>query len=162
VHGIIRQLRPTALDHLGLSATLQETVAAWRERHKDIACELRLEGELEGLGETVNITIYRIVQECLTNVIRHAAATRADILIARERDAGRGDVVRVTVRDNGKGIAQRNEREATRFGLMGMRERVQALDGAFQIDNRPGEGVTVTAVIPAKAAAVATDGVEAA
>jgi two-component system sensor histidine kinase UhpB len=162
VHGIIRQLRPTALDHLGLSATLKETVAAWRERHKDIACELRLEGELEGLGETVNITIYRIVQECLTNVIRHADATRADILIARERDAGRGDVVRVTVRDNGKGIAQRNEREATRFGLMGMRERVQALDGVFQIDNRPGEGVTVTAVIPANAAVVATDGVEAA
>ena len=161
VHGIIRQLRPTALDHLGLSATLKETVASWRERHKDITCELRLEGELEGLGETVNITIYRIVQECLTNVIRHAAATRADILIARERDTGRGDVVRVTVRDNGKGIAQRNEREATRFGLMGMRERVQALDGMFQIDNRPGEGVTVTAVIPAKAA-VATDGVEAA
>ena len=58
--------------------------------------------------------------------------------------------------------AQRNEREATRFGLMGMRERVQALDGMFQIDNRPGEGVTVIAVIPAKAAAVATDDVEAA
>lgn len=162
VHGIIRQLRPTALDHLGLSATLKETVAAWRARHKDIACELRLEGELEGLGETVNITIYRIVQECLTNVIRHAAATRADILIVRERDAGRGDVVRVTVRDNGKGIAQRNEREATRFGLMGMRERVQALDGTFQIENRPGEGVTVTAVIPAKAGAMASNGVEAA
>ena len=162
VHGIIRQLRPTALDHLGLSATLKETVAAWRERHADITCELTLEGELEGLGETVNITIYRIVQECLTNVIRHAAATRADLLVARERDPGRGDVVRVIVRDNGKGIAERNEREATRFGLMGMRERVQALDGVFQIESRPGEGVTVTAVIPAKAAAMATDGVEAA
>jgi len=111
------------------------------------------------MGETVNITIYRIVQECLTNVIRHAAATRADILIARERDTGRGDVVRVTVRDNGKGIAQRNER-ATRFGLMGMRERVQALDGMFQIDNRPARR-DGDAVIPAKAA-VATDGAEAA
>jgi signal transduction histidine kinase len=161
VHGIIRQLRPSALDHLGLSATLKETVAAWRDRHKDIACELRLEGELEGLGETVNITIYRIVQECLTNVIRHAAATRADVLVARERDPGHGDVVRIMVRDNGKGIALHNESEATRFGLMGMRERVQALDGVFQIDNRPGEGVTVTAAIPAKAT-VATDGVEAA
>jgi len=160
VHGIIRQLRPPALDHLGLSATLKETVAAWRARHEDIACELRLEGELEGLGETVNITIYRIVQECLTNVIRHAAATRADIVVARESLAGRGDVVRVMVRDNGKGIAQRSESEATRFGLMGMRERVQALDGVFQIDNRPGEGVTVTAMIPAKVAIMATDGVE--
>jgi two-component system sensor histidine kinase UhpB len=160
VHGIIRQLRPTALDHLGLSATLKETVAAWRQRHEEIACELRLDGELEGLGETVNITIYRIVQECLTNVVRHAAATRADILIARDNDAARGDVVRVVVRDNGKGIAEHNESEATRFGLMGMRERVQALDGAFQIDNRPGDGVTVTAVIPAKAAVMETDGAQ--
>jgi signal transduction histidine kinase len=66
------------------------------------------------------------------------------------------------VRDNGKGIAQRDESEATRFGLMGMRERVQAFDGVFEIDNRPGEGVTVTAVIPVSAATVATDGVEAA
>jgi len=162
VHGIIRQLRPTALDHLGLSATLKETVAAWRQRHQEIACELKLEGALEGLGETVNITIYRIVQECLTNVIRHAAATRAEILIAREDQSGRGDVVRVVVRDNGKGIAEHNESEVTRFGLMGMRERVQALDGIFQIDNRPGEGVTVTAVIPAKAGVLATDGAEAA
>jgi PAS domain S-box-containing protein len=90
VHGIIRQLRPTALDHLGLSATLKETVAAWQARHKDIACELRLEGEPR-IGETVNITIYRIVQNADQ---RHPRCrTRADILIARERDAGRGDVV---------------------------------------------------------------------
>jgi len=69
------------------------------------------------------------------NVIRHAAATRADILI-RPANAIRAGRVRVTVRDNGKGIAQRNEREATRFGLMGCAKRVQALDGMFQIDNR--------------------------
>jgi len=162
VHGIIRQLRPTALDHLGLSATLKETVTAWRDRHKDIDCELRLEGNLEGLGETVNITIYRVVQECLTNIIRHASATRVDILVARETGAAREDLIRIMVRDNGKGIAQGAEGEATRFGLMGMRERVQALEGVFQIDNSPGEGVTVTAVIPAKTAAVTTDGVEAA
>jgi signal transduction histidine kinase len=81
-------------------------------------------------------------------------------VVARESHAGRGDVVRVMVRDNGKGIAQRGESEATRFGLMGMRERVQALDGVFQIDNRPGEGVTVTAMIPARISVMTTDGVE--
>ncbi|MBI3526498.1 MAG: PAS domain S-box protein [Betaproteobacteria bacterium] len=150
VHGIIRQLRPTALDHLGLSETLRDTVSAWRERHPDIACDLRLEGTLEGLGETINITVYRIVQECLTNVIRHAVATRSDILVARCGDHPRGDVVRVVVRDNGKGVVQRAESEATRFGLIGMRERVQALDGEFRIDSTPGEGVMVTAVIPVK------------
>ena len=150
VHGIIRQLRPTALDHLGLSETLRETVLAWRERHPDIACELRLEGALEGMGETINITVYRIVQECLTNVARHAVATRSDIGVARCNDPQYGDAVKVSVRDNGKGFAQQLEREATRFGLIGMRERVQALDGEFRIDSSPGEGVTVTVVIPVK------------
>jgi two-component system, NarL family, sensor histidine kinase UhpB len=162
VHGIIRQLRPTALDHLGLSETLRDTVSAWRERHPDIACDLRLEGTLEGLGETINITVYRIVQECLTNVARHAVATRSTIDVARRNDPQRGDVVEVTVRDNGKGFAQQLEREATRFGLIGMRERVQALDGEFRIDSSPGEGVMVTAIIPVKIPAFGSHGAEAA
>ena len=162
VHGIIRQLRPTALDHLGLSETLRGTISAWGERHPDIVCDLHLEGLIEGMGETINITVYRIVQECLTNVARHAAATRSDIAVARCNDPQRGDVVKVSVRDNGKGFAQQSEREATRFGLIGMRERVQALDGEFRIDSRPGEGATVTAVIPVKKPALGSRDAEAA
>lgn len=162
VHGIIRQLRPTALDHLGLSETLRDSVSAWRERHPEIACDLRLEGAIEGMGETINITVYRIVQECLTNVARHAVATRSEIDVARRNDPQLGDVVKVTVRDNGKGFAQQFEREATRFGLIGMRERVQALDGEFRIDSAPGEGVTVTAVIPVRISAFGSRGAEAA
>jgi len=114
------------------------------------------------LGETINITVYRIVQECLTNVARHAAATRSDINVARRSDPQRGDVVKVTVRDNGKGFLQQLEREATRFGLIGMRERVQALDGEFGIDSSPGEGVTVTVVIPVKPPASGSHSAEAA
>src|SRR5258708_2360985 len=162
VHGIIRQLRPSALDHLGLSETLRETVSAWRERHPDIACELRLEGALEGLGETINITVYRIVQECLTNVARHAVATRSDVDVARCDDPQRGDAVKVVVRDNGKGFAHQLEREANRFGLIGMRERVQALDGEFRIDSRPGEGATVVAVVPVRVPVSASRGAQAA
>ena len=150
VHGIIRQLRPTALDHLGLSETLKDFVSAWRDRHPEIECALQLDGAIEGMGETINITVYRIVQECLTNVARHAAATRSDIHVTRINDPPHRDVVKVAVHDNGKGFAQQREREATRFGLIGMRERVQALNGEFNIDSRPGEGVTVTAVIPVR------------
>ena len=150
VHGIIRQLRPTALDHLGLSETLRDTIAAWRERHADIACDLHLHGALEGMGETINITVYRIVQECLTNIARHAGATNVQIDVARCNDEAHADVVKVTVSDNGKGFAGQLEREATRFGLIGMRERVQALNGEFRIDSSPGKGATVTAVIPVK------------
>src|SRR5262249_8389171 len=128
VHGIIRQLRPTALDHLGLSETLRDTVATWRDRHPDVECNLRFDGAIEGMGEAINITVYRIVQECLTNVARHAGATRVDVDVARLVDPRHGDVVGVTVRDNGKGFLQR-QGEATRFGVIGMRERVQALHG---------------------------------
>src|SRR6185436_1358193 len=99
VHGIIRQLRPTALDHLGLSETLKDFVSAWRDRHPEIVCELQLEGALEGLGETINITVYRIVQECLTNVARHAVATRSDIHVTRFNDSRYGDAVKVVVHD---------------------------------------------------------------
>ena len=162
VHGIIRQLRPTALDHLGLSETLKDSVSAWRKRHPEIVCDLRLEGVLEGMGETINITVYRIVQECLTNVARHAVATRSDIDVSRCSDAQRGDVVKIIVRDNGKGFVQRPEREASRFGLIGMRERVQALDGEFRIDSSPGEGVTVKVSIPVKIPASRSHGAEAA
>jgi signal transduction histidine kinase len=143
VHGIIRQLRPSALDHLGLSDALEDWVSTWRERNPEVGCELSLSGDLSNLGETVNITVYRIIQECLTNVVRHAAATRARIEVRRE-----GDAVEVTVRDNGKGLPERSESESARFGLMGMRERVQALNGVFGIDSKPGEGVSVRARLP--------------
>jgi PAS domain S-box-containing protein len=152
VHGIIRQLRPTALDHLGLSETLRDAVSAWRSRHPEIACELKLDGEVDGLGETLNITVYRIVQECLTNVVRHAAATRVQVAVSRRQGPER-DLLEIVVSDNGRGLAQRNGEESARFGLMGMRERVQSLNGDFRIEAPPGSGAVVTAVIPVPAGA---------
>jgi PAS domain S-box-containing protein len=143
VHGIIRQLRPSALDHLGLPDALEDWVSTWRQRYPDIGCELALSGQLSDLGETVNITVYRIIQECLTNVVRHSGATRAQIAVRRDDGA-----VDVSVRDNGKGLPERSQSESARFGLMGMRERVQALDGTFDIDSKAGEGVTVRARLP--------------
>ncbi len=150
VHGIIRRLRPSALDNLGLTEALEEWLASWRERHPDVGVRLDLSRNLDDLGETVNITVYRIVQECLTNVVRHAAATRVEVAIARS-----GERLEVSVRDNGRGLAERNESESARFGLMGMRERVEGLAGEFQVDSRPGEGLRVRASIPVPAAAAA-------
>jgi signal transduction histidine kinase len=148
VHGMIRQLRPSTLDHLGLGDTLRASLANWRERHPEVDCELRIEGDLEGLSESVNIAIYRVVQECLTNVVRHAQASRAEVSLVRSRDAAGVENAVLTVRDNGKGLPQRNEFEATRFGLIGMRERVQALGGRLDVTSEEGQGVTVRAVIP--------------
>jgi two-component system, NarL family, sensor histidine kinase UhpB len=143
VHGIIRQLRPSALDHLGLHEALEDVVNTWEQRNPDIACELTLEGNLTDLGEAVNITVYRVIQECLTNVMRHAEASRAHVAVRREPAA-----VEVTVADDGKGLSERNEGDSARFGLMGMRERVQALNGEFRLESQPGKGLKIIACIP--------------
>jgi PAS domain S-box-containing protein len=147
VHGIIKQLRPSALDHLGLGETLRGTVASWRERHPELDCELHVEGEIEDLDESVNIAIYRVVQECLTNVVRHAQATRAAVSVCRQRGDDSEDAVVVTVSDDGRGLDQQ-ESDASRFGLMGMRERVQAFGGSLEISGETGGGVRVRAMIP--------------
>jgi len=143
VHGIIRQLRPSALDHLGLQEAVEEVVKTWGDRHPDIECRLTVNGDLGHFGEAINITIYRLIQECLTNVIRHAEASSVEIELKCKDGA-----VLVTVADNGKGLGERNETETARFGLMGMRERVQALGGEFRLDSRPGRGLKVEALIP--------------
>jgi PAS domain S-box-containing protein len=150
VHGIIRQLRPSALDNLGLREALEELMANWRERYPDVSVALKLDGNLDALGERVNITVYRFVQEGLTNVVRHAAATRAEVLVARSAGS-----LEVMVRDNGKGLGERNQSDLARFGLMGMRERVEALGGHFAIDSAPGEGLRVHARIPLEVGAPA-------
>ena len=145
VHGIIRQLRPSALDNLGLQEAVEDMVNAWRDRHPEVICGLKLTGDLADLGEAINITAYRLVQECLTNVLRHADATRAEIEIRRD-----GAVIELSVADNGKGLGEGNESETARFGLMGLRERVQALHGEFRLESRPGEGLRVSAAIPVR------------
>ncbi len=147
VHGIIRQLRPSALDHLGLRETLEEAVANWRRLNPEIDCQLELEGALDSLGEQVNITVYRIVQECLTNVMKHASASRAQVSVVRCADEG-VDRLEIAARDDGNGLGERNQRDATRFGLMGMRERAEALGGTFAVDSKPGEGLSVRVSIP--------------
>ena len=144
VHGIIRQLRPSALDNLGLREALEDWVGTWRARHPEIELDLDLSGDLDDLGETVNITVYRIIQECLTNVVRHAAASQG-----ADRGRAHADCVEVMVRDNGKGLGERNETEAARFGLMGMRERVQALGRAVRAGQPAGRGSEGTCRDPA-------------
>ena len=148
VHSIIRQLRPTALDHLGLGEALKDIVSTWRSRHPEIVCDLTIDPDIDGFAEAVNITAYRIIQECLTNVIRHAAASRVEIRVTRDEESPLGDSLRIQVRDDGKGISQIEETKMERFGLMGMRERVQSLGGKFEFEGKSGEGVSVSALIP--------------
>lgn len=147
VHGIIRQLRPTALDHLGLGETLQEAVDQWRRVHPELAFELTMAGDVQGLGETVNITVYRIVQECINNVVKHARASRVDIDVRRAGTA-EGAILHVRVRDDGRGLVEPEAVRATRFGVLGMRERAEAIGGTFELLTPATGGVEVHATLP--------------
>jgi PAS domain S-box-containing protein len=149
VHGIIRQLRPSALDHLGLSEALRDAVTTFQARHPETDVNLVIGPEVEGCGEEINITVYRIVQECLTNVARHASATQVSIAVSMVSDEKHGEAMQVKVQDNGRGLDQHLDVSTSRrFGLMGMRERVQAFGGSLEISGEPGQGVLVRAVIP--------------
>jgi two-component system sensor histidine kinase UhpB len=150
VHRIIRRLRPSGLDDLGLAETLRDAVAGWARRHPQVRWDLRLAGEVDHLGEGLNITVYRIVQEALTNVVRHANASSVVVSVAREPSGRFPDAIVVTVRDDGQGFGATVAAEG-RYGVAGMRERVQAFGGSLAISGPPGEGVTVSAVLPVAA-----------
>ena len=147
VRGLLRELRPAALDGAGLVTAVQSLCESWEERSR-IDCAFFPSGRLEGLGEAINIAIYRIAQEALSNVMRHAQATRVRITLARE--AGPPDQVRLRIDDDGHGFG--NAARAPGLGLLGMRERAQMLQGSCEA--RPGHprGVTVECALPVRAA----------
>lgn len=144
MHNIIRQLRPGSLDNLGLSETLKDAVTAWQAQHPEVHFALNLTGKFDALGETLNINLYRIVQESVTNALRHAQASEVEISLGRKRN---GDL-KLTIKDNGVGMNICNVDQTKHFGLLGMRERVQALHGKFEVDSRPGEGTAIHVAIP--------------
>lgn len=144
MHNIVRQLRPLVLDQLGLQAALQELVSVQQTRHPNLRFNLSISGDLTRVSADVAITAYRMVQECLTNVVRHAEATEADVSV----DAA--NVLTLTVRDNGRGARSDPNDRSERYGLVGMRERAEGLGGSFQWHGgRHGErGVRVVVSLP--------------
>ncbi len=135
MHNIIRQLRPGALDNLGLSETLRDAVANWQKQNPAVQFNLNLSGDLNALGETININIYRMVQESVTNALRHAQATKLEIALSRDE----AQTLTLTIKDNGVGMTICNIDQTQHFGLLGMRERAQALHGNFHVDSNLGD-----------------------
>ena len=143
VRDLSNLLRPSALDDLGL-------VPALRALAEDVAAHARIEvavtaDDLAGpLAPDVEVAIYRVVQEALTNIVRHARATRAMVRVART-----GGAVEVRVEDDGRGM---DEAGTPQLGLLGMRERVTALGGRLEIGRSTSGGAAVGARIPVEAA----------
>jgi PAS domain S-box-containing protein len=142
VRSMMQRLRPAALDALGLRDAVGDLVDQWRRRNPSVICGFEADGDLSGLGELTNITVYRLVQECLTNVAKHSGAAHVYVGVARTG----ATEVRVTVRDNGRGMDLHAKRLG--LGLVGLRERVEALQGRLELTGTPGEGVHVTAWLP--------------
>jgi two-component system sensor histidine kinase UhpB len=148
VSDMIGRLRPVGLDELGLEAAIEHCVDYWRQRLPDTRLILSLSGNLEGLSELVNLTLYRLIQEGLTNISKHANAKQADIMLERIESAEQDiSELRLTVADDGCGMDPR--KRTSRFGLNGMRERVEMAGGSFELESAPGRGLSFVAHLPA-------------
>ena len=143
VHNMITRLRPSPLDDLGLIATLEEAISSWQQRQENIHFELNLPESLEHLSESMNMTVFRVVQESITNAVRHANASK--ITVSVENDS---QEIMVKISDNGKGMIIQDFHSDVDFGLLGMRERAHSLGGQFELISTLGNGVTILVTLP--------------
>jgi signal transduction histidine kinase len=140
VRRLALELRPKALDDFGLAAALDHLTRTVAERS---GMRIELEGVPEiRLDREVETAVYRMVQEALTNAVKHAEARHVSVVVARRTDA-----LSVLIEDDGKGFDPSVTPE-NRFGLIAMRERLALLGASLQVESRPGHGATLRAVIP--------------
>jgi two-component system, NarL family, sensor histidine kinase UhpB len=150
VRGLIRQLRPVGFDDLGVTAALEHCVDEWRSRLPLTTIESSITGDFGTVDETRGLVLYRLVQEALTNVARHAHATRVEIRIAAGQAADPGQRIEILIADNGSGADLGAPRAG--LGLVGMRERVSALGGSITLASERGAGFKVEALLPVASA----------
>jgi signal transduction histidine kinase len=142
LRSVITELRPEALDRLGLVAALEwqaETFA----RKAGLRCRFSADGESVEVDHGRASSIFRAFQEMLTNVARHAAASRVDVTVTQD-----SELFVISVRDNGRGFEPGAATRPTAFGLLGMRERALLLGGEIEITTALGRGTTVILKIP--------------
>lgn len=143
VHSVAEHLRPASLE-LGIISALKKLTDEFR-KHSGINCVLELMKEPINLNENQTVAIFRIVQESLTNVARHAKASRVGITLSQCAD----DLI-IEVRDNGKGFNFAETIKKKSFGLLGIRERAVVLEGSIDITSVPQQGTVVSVRIPIK------------
>jgi signal transduction histidine kinase len=160
---ISADLRPVMLDDLGLAAAVEWLTEDFSERTgigvklvmDNAKCKFQCNDEAslpceDSLSQEVATAAYRIVQECLTNVVRHAEAEQVQVSLNCQD--GR---LRVRVSDDGKGISVAHGHKQDSYGVIGMRERAHGLGGSFNVSSHPGKGTAVEVIIPIRDAALA-------
>jgi two-component system sensor histidine kinase UhpB len=148
VHQIIQRLRPRVLDELGLGLALIELVHHWRQRCRNTMIVCHIDKNLGILDELVSITAYRVVQECLTNIAKHANAGYVSVKVKQDEQ-----FIHLYIEDDGVGFSQTVSTQG--FGLAGMIERVQGLLGEINIQSSINQGVKVTVKLRKKVLEVA-------
>ncbi len=142
LHGLAVRLRPTSLDDLGLESALEQLVSEWSTR-TGVSADFHFSGiDVGRLPAEINTAIYRLVQELLTNIAKHANATAVGVVVTRLDGH-----ISIVVEDDGSGFDPK-ETPKGRLGLLGMRERVEQVGGTIEIESSRGSGTTVIAQIP--------------
>jgi len=141
VRNMINRLRPAILDELGLTVALGKLVDDWNGHHPDSFCALNIQSNLEEVHERTSITIYRVVQESLTNVAKHAEAENVWVNIHVE-----DEILHLSIEDNGIGLHEKKHYMGR--GLPGIRERVHARHGQFVVDSEINQGVKILITLP--------------
>ncbi|MCU7499484.1 MAG: PAS domain S-box protein [Ignavibacteria bacterium] len=144
VRKIASELRPVILDSMGLEAAIEWLADDFRAR-SGIPCECFLTVSEIKLGRDKSTAVFRILQESLTNIMRHANATRVTVSFIEE-----GSNYLMEIKDNGKGITEEDFKKAKSFGLLGMKERAYLFGGTTEFESKPGKGTTVSVQIPFK------------
>jgi PAS domain S-box-containing protein len=140
VKRICTELRPTLLDHLGISAAIEWQAEEFRRR-SGIECDLHLYAK--NVDRNIGTVLFRVLQEALTNIARHSEATRVRVLLRKERDS-----VVMKITDNGIGIKKEHIYKSRSFGILGMRERVHGLGGRLTIRGFRGGGTSISIRLP--------------
>jgi len=141
VREILGRLRPARLTELGFGAAIEDLVDFWRSRRRDVVFSVTLEIDESQASETIQEVAYRVVQEGLSNAVRHGKPSRIDVRLDLD-----GEQLRMRIADDGAARDAPDDRP--RFGLVGMRERLEAVGGRLHIDRGDGHGWTLTAWTP--------------
>ncbi len=139
---MLDRLRPMALGHVPLKEMLGQLVRERARQYPQIAFDFAAGNVLRSYGDSIDLTIYRCIQECLTNAIRHAQAKH--VTVDLDQDGG-GARLALMVRDDGRGM---NPGTPAGFGIRGMQERVEGLGGRYEAESAPGSGTCVRITIP--------------
>lgn len=142
VKRLTMSLRPPALDHLGLAEAIRWEAMTFRAR-TGLRCHVRADKDTTALNAEQQTVLFRIFQEALTNVVRHARASAVQVTLAERRQE-----VELRIRDNGRGVTDAEATDPRAIGLLGMRERAALVGASFHIAGRRGKGTAVTVRVP--------------